>query len=89
MALERAHRGDCVVTLSVEDRALRRETCPACGDDYACVTGYVVRDGTPAGVYYAALHGHEDEHEPPAVRWAGMKSLTEYLTFNIPAGWRS
>lgn len=37
--------------------------CPACGQDYLCLTGFVLRDGAAHAVYHAGLHGHGDEHE--------------------------
>lgn len=46
-----------------DDRGVRTERCAVCDADYLCVTGFVLRDGVPAGVYYAALHGHDDAHE--------------------------
>lgn len=45
------------------DRGVRTEPCPSCGDSYRCIVGFVLRDGAPYAVYYAALHGHDDPTE--------------------------
>ena len=45
------------------ERGVRTETCPTCDVPYECVTGFVYADGAALGVYYGALHGHDDPTE--------------------------
>lgn len=71
--------------LSLEDRTVRSKSCPACGEDFQHVTGFINDVGGAYAVYFAACHGHpENEARIDVVlgSWGVEPPADDHLTFS-------